>query len=72
MATGRAPYDPLALRKSSQHVIQELEPGEREIAILPILEKKLGTKGFRATQDKILRAMGFDPEEHRARLRERP
>jgi hypothetical protein len=56
----------------AQHVIQELEPGDRETAILPILEKKLGTKGFRETQDRILRDMKFDPEEHRARLRQRP
>jgi hypothetical protein len=52
-----------------QLVIQALHPGERENAVLPVLEKKLGTKGFLATQDRILRDMGFDPEEHRSRLR---
>ena len=53
----------------AQHVIQVLEPGELERAVLPVLEKQLGTKGFLATQDRILRDMGFDPEDHRSRLR---
>jgi hypothetical protein len=52
-----------------QLVIQALQPGEREAVVVPVLEAKLGTKGFSATQDRILRDMGFDPEEHRSRLR---
>jgi hypothetical protein len=55
-----------------QHVIQTLAPDERERIILPLLEARHGTRGFEATQRRILENMGFDADEHRARLARRP
>ena len=55
-----------------QNAIQTLEPRERDLAYLPILERELGTHGWRATQRHILTSMGFDPEQHLQLLRGRP
>ena len=52
----------------AQNMLQTLEPTERELAVLPILEKKLGTKGFLDTQAKVIRDLGYDPAEHRKLL----
>jgi hypothetical protein len=55
-----------------QNAIQTLEPRERDLAYLPVLERELGTRGWRATQRHILTSMGFDPDEHLRLLRGRP
>jgi hypothetical protein len=55
-----------------QNAIQTPEPRERDLAYLPVLERELGTRGWRATQRHILTRMGFDPDEHLRLLRGRP
>lgn len=55
-----------------QNVIQTLEATDCETPILPILEKKHGTRGFLETQAKLIRALGYEPEEHRKLLAQRP
>ncbi len=62
------PYHALT-EQFEQHFLQRLEPTERELTILPVLETKHGTRGFEATQRRILESMGFDVAEHLARLR---
>jgi hypothetical protein len=48
-----------------------VQPHERDLAYLPILERELGTRGWEATQRHVLQSMGFDPDEHLRLLRGR-
>ncbi len=52
-----------------QNAIQTLVPQERDLCYLPLLEARLGTRGWAATQRRILEQMGFDPDEHLKLLR---
>ncbi len=62
------PFRTLA-HQFEQHVLQRLTPTERELAVLPVLEAEHGTRGFEATQRRILESMGLDVAEHLAVLR---
>ena len=53
-----------------QIALQTMSPGERELALLPVLEDKHETKGWQATVSCLLERMGLDPEEHFALLDE--
>jgi hypothetical protein len=55
-----------------QHAIQTIAPARRDLAYLPILERRLGTRGWEATQREILKRMGYDHAQHLALLRRRP
>ena len=47
-----------------QQVLQTLQPSERDLLFLPILEARYGTRGFQATQRAILERMGLDVAHH--------
>lgn len=52
-----------------QHMLHVRSPAPRDLAYLPILERRMGTRGWAATQRAILTRMGFDPDAHLALLR---
>ena len=51
-----------------QIALQSLHPGDRELAILPVLEEHNETRGWRDTVVCLLERMGLDPDEHFAVL----
>jgi hypothetical protein len=55
-----------------QHALQTIEPTDRDLLLLPLLEARHGTRGWRETQLAILAAMGLDPAQHFRALRGRP
>jgi hypothetical protein len=54
-----------------QHLLRRLQPWARDELILPVLERKHGTKGWRDTQLAVLKQMGLDPDHHFRVLRGR-
>lgn len=47
-----------------QHALQSSHPTERDRVILPVLEARYRTRGWRPTVERILERMGLDPEQH--------
>jgi hypothetical protein len=54
-----------------QHLLQRLQPWPRDELILPVLERRHGTRGWQATQLAVLKQMGLDPDHHFRLLRGR-
>lgn len=51
------------------NALQTLRPRARDMAVLPILEREHGTRGWEPTLRAILVRMGYDPDLHFQRLR---
>jgi hypothetical protein len=54
-----------------QQALQTLQPTERDLVYLPILEARHHTSGWRPTVLKILETMGLDPAQHEKALSRR-
>jgi len=57
-----------AIELFEQIALQSLHPGERERALLPVLEERHGARGWRETVVCLLERMGIDPDDHFAIL----
>jgi hypothetical protein len=64
------PWRDLVRRVYDQSAIQTLRPTPADLAVLPVLERVHGTRGWDQTQRAILTQLGTDPDEYFARLRQ--
>jgi hypothetical protein len=63
------PWRRLVREVYEQNAIENVRPLPRDLAVLPVLERVNDTRGWDATVRAILARMGFDADEHFARLR---